>query len=325
MTANDTAEAAGYSLQFNEKISYDDLEGDNEYIFSPSNYSVWYDVEPQYAELIEALSTNDTGDEFLQDGVNADDIKRYQWIVTGFPDVEEAVLDILKSNIAANLSTSADYISPERITVIDYVLNNSIMNIYFSAHFAEAVRDQVDDVLTGSGSAALTLSIFGIKFNLGNTLVPVSAMPASIQGNILEDIGGQILNIGKAIVSVPMTILEEAKDILIDKPLEAIGGGIKEAASFVKGAFDSVLSAPGNFIKTVGNTAGDFVAKAGPAVTNLVGEGGKLVGGAFNGIIGGAKSIIGQFTPIIIIVGIVGVGFILVFLVMQSRKNPIVP
>ena len=321
MADNDTAEPTGYQDSFSEKVSYDDLEGDTEYTFSPANYTDWGTPEPKYSDLIESLAENDTGEDLLDPDFDANDETNYKFVVTGFDDLEESVLEVLQANVAANQITASDYITADRITILDYDLVNATMANYFSQDFFESVRDTIDAQLEADASGIMLISIFGFQIQMKGLVTPVKALPSAVQVDILKGITGTIMNIGKAVVSLPMRI----KETLIDKPLAAIKGGITKAVSVGKGILNQIVSAPGNFVKTVKNQAKDFVSFAKPVVTSLVKGGTKLVSKGFNGLMGGIKGIFGSLTVPLVIIGIVGLGLVLAYFYINRRQTEIVP
>jgi hypothetical protein len=280
--ANDTSEASGenFVVQGNYKVA--DYIIDEQIDANSSQYLTWPTPEPQYQSLADDLAANLTDSDFVDDVALTDTAER-RMHVSSIDNIEDTQLRILRENIAANYSTTADIIDPSRVHILDYDFNvtdtsASVLDIYISDHIQTMMREQANSYLA---SVTIAVKIFGCKVAESHKIMRVNA-------DILGGIFGGIMNLAKAVVSAPLTAANTLGNIIktTASGLVNMPGAIANAA----------LSLPSTITKTIAGAAGagvsTFTQTCGLGTPgSMVANAGKLGTDAISTIIGGAKSV----------------------------------
>lgn len=322
---NETSEAAGENTVGDEKFAVDDLKADTEYnpnttslvtnLTSQVGYIENQTVEPAYQDYAQFLYTNDSHDAMV--GAKADDEKKHNILISGFTNVEDTILGILKDNIAAAYSTSSNILTADDVTVVDYTLNHANMTAYLSEHLIQKVRDAVKDY-EKSIEVRTAMHIFGIKLFTARAAPSTDFSLSRFRSHV-----GNVIRFGQARVSAALTDVKKVGGT-IKRKVTTFASNLNTAKdkvlNFGKGLINGALAKMGEIKKSIGDTLHSFGQKFSAAVTPMIKGVKGFVSKGFNTITGALKGIT-SFIPIIILAMVGGLGAVLVVLFLMNRKR----
>ncbi|PWI49503.1 hypothetical protein CEE45_01545 [Candidatus Heimdallarchaeota archaeon B3_Heim] len=321
---NATSESVGENTVSDEKFAVEDLKAETEYninttavvtdLTSQIGYLENQSVESAYQDYASFLYSNDSVDAIA--GSEADEEKNHDLLISGFDNTEDAVLSILKSNIAADYSTASNILTADDVTVVDYAVHHANMTNYLSSALVEKVRDAVTDY-EDSLEANIAATIFGFKIYTAK-----AATTAGILAGFRSAVG-RVISFGQAVVSTP---LREVKKIggSIKRTVTSYASKVGEAGSSAlnigKGFLTSALSKLGSISKSIGDKVGSFAQNVKVGVTGAVKGVKGFVSKSFNAVLGSVKSLF-SFIPMLILLMVGGVGAVLVVIFLMNRKR----
>jgi hypothetical protein len=340
LTLDNTSDIAGYNVIGKEKLAVSDLRGKVRYEVnvSDSNQTIFSSaLDASFQQYAEDLVGNNSDTEYIKTS-EVDDEKNKHLIISGFLDIEkDGLFDILKANYAVQHSTTADQVTPDRITILDYTVNSVNLTKYIHKSFADRIISALEEEeLTTNGA----YSILGFKFAKFKFATAANAKLAWGLSTFTNAIG-KVYTDAKAIVSAPLTKIATTvsgafkaasgitvKDV-IDKPLAKISGAVDTSVDLGKSIVRGTLSAPTTiskagsvfrsrvitpFVRTSKNVLGGGVKAVGGVLTT----GSKFVGKSLNTIVSLPKSILGGLTKYLIYGGLALVGLVAVFILYNK-------
>jgi hypothetical protein len=352
LTLDNTSETAGYNVVGKEKVAVSDLRGKTRYEVnvSDSNQTIFSAaLDASFQQFAKELAGNNSDTDFIK-ASEVDDEKNKHLIISGFIDIEKnGLFDILKANYAVQHSTSADPVTPDRITILDYTVNSANLTKYISTGFRDRIISALEeDKVTTNGA----YSILGFKFVKFKFVTPANAKLAWGLSSFTNTIG-KVFTDAKAVVSAPLTpIVNTVKSVInvagttvkdvINKPLDAIKGAVDTSVDLGKSLLRGGLSfseaeriRAQNLMK-LGNTRPYISSVTTPFVRetkNVLGggdnsEGGVLTtGGKFkkdslNTVVSLPKSLFSGISKYLIIGALAIIGIIILFIAYSKLNAP---
>ncbi|MFW9990925.1 MAG: hypothetical protein ACFFD4_02575 [Candidatus Odinarchaeota archaeon] len=321
-TANDTSEAAGTNIVETQEYSINDIlptdDADN-YQTNITDYAYWPTAESYYQGYAALLAKNSSDDDFTDDTLSTrNDYNTHASVIT---DVEFSMLEILKSNIAANYSTTSNIIDPDDVTILDYDFNASdpaaaLVDLYLSSGMVNEVREDIaENEKTTSFKQQSTILLFGVPlFKSG--VVRVSARTAYAPE--LDNV--QRISIGRVGVTKQFTSTTEATKLA---PLSSTT--FSKSINMGRGIAQAALAKPETYLKTVNTEPKEYASHV--ELNANTGESfakdGKLTKDDAGSIVAKPKKQLRDYLPYIIVGGLflVAVALGAVALYKRSKRH----
>ncbi|MFW9990926.1 MAG: hypothetical protein ACFFD4_02580 [Candidatus Odinarchaeota archaeon] len=324
--ANDTAERAGVNYAFSDSYRLKDIlpkDESQQIQMNISDYTYFPQPLPEFYSYYGDLAKTSK----IDDNVDPAEKQKYNSHVGIIPNIEFSMLEILKSNIAANYSTATNIIDPDDVTILDYDFNASdpkagVMEVYISEHFATALKK----VLTGSTTTTRG-KIFGIT--LFTAVVPATALfPFSqVLGFAQSAVGkiGTAITTGANNLKTSISTFGRNLGTFVEEAPE-------KAMNYVSGLYCAGISAASAIPKTMVEKGVDivntFTNKTGFGVNLKEGlsNGAKLTTESIGNFVGTLGKSLTSFIPVIIVGGFVlVVAAVFGFLLYKKFMTPFAP
>ncbi len=296
-TTNSSTATGGNVLDIKSSYALSDLNG--RYVnanlnLSDSNVTTFSNtLDPIYAQYTPDFAGNTSQSQFVAKASDVDKTQNHQTIITGFYNTEQqALIQYLQVNFAAQKSTATDTINPSRVHILDYQVQNSNLTTYVSNNFRTRLTNSIQNAVSSS-AVATYINFFGIKINLANFGIfvqPTSASTARLFDSLTSSVSG-VFNAASAVVSAPLPTISGVINTVATLP-QLVSGGINTAVSTGGQIVRAALSTPSVIQNSIVNPAVSGAQYVASTATNLVKGGANIITKGATGVVSGAEGVL---------------------------------